>query len=165
MAMEQDLLTTLRNIQFLHDLPDEYLEPISSVAHTKEYRAGTVIFREGQKESEIYLMFKGAVALEMCAPGQGCQQLQTVGAGELLGWSPLLGFDRVTATARALEPTKVIVIDARQLLALCEHNPRFGYEFMRRTALALTSRLLAARLHLLDVYKAEIPILPDRKDD
>ena len=36
---------------------------------------------------------------------------------------------------------------------------------MRRTALALTNRLLAARLHLLDVYKAEIPVLPDEEEE
>ena len=38
----------------------------------------------------------------------------------------------MTATARVLEPTTLLVLDARQLVTLCEHNPRFGYEFMRR---------------------------------
>jgi hypothetical protein len=40
-------------------------------------------------------------------------------------------------------------------ISLCESDPRLGYELMRRTALALSKRLSAARLQLLDVFGAE----------
>ena len=138
-AMEQDLLPIIRDIQFLHDFPDAYLEPLASVASLKEYPPGSVVFREGQKAETLFLVVTGAVSLEFCTPGLGCKRLQTVGAGELLGWSPILGLIEMTATARVLAPTTLLVIDANQLVALCEHNPRFGYEFMRRTALALVA--------------------------
>jgi len=163
--MEQDLLPIIREIQFLHDLPDDYLEPLAAIASIQDYQAGAFAFREGQKETRFYLIIKGVVSLEFCTPGLGCKRLQTVGAGELLGWSPILGLTEVTATARVLEPTRLLVIDARQLAALCEHNPRFGYELMRRTALALSQRLSATRLQLLDVYQHELPVLPDRAED
>jgi CRP-like cAMP-binding protein len=158
--MEQDLLPILRDIQFLHDFPDAYLEPLCSVASLKECSPGVVVFREGQKEERVYLIVSGAISLEFCAPGVGCKRLQTVGAGELLGWSPILGLKEVSATARVLERSILVVIDAKQLLALCEHNPRFGYDFMRRTALALTQRLSATRLQLLDIYQHELPTVP-----
>jgi CRP/FNR family cyclic AMP-dependent transcriptional regulator len=160
--MEQDLLPIIRDIQFLHDFPDDYLEPLASVARVQDYPAGAIAFREGQKETRLYLIIKGVVSLEFCTPGLGCKRFQTVGAGELLGWSPILGLTEVTATARVLEPAKLLVIDAHQLAALCEHNPRFGYEFMRRTALALSHRLSATRLQLLDVYQHELPVVTDR---
>ena len=160
--MEEDLLPILHDIQFLHDFPDEYLEPLASIASIRDYQAGAVAFREGQKETRLYLIVKGVVSLEFCTPGQGCIRFQTVGAGELLGWSPILGLNEVTATARILEPARLLVIEARQLAALCEHNPRFGYEFMRRTALALSQRLNATRLQLVDVYRHELPVVTDR---
>ena len=125
-------------------------------AGTREHEPGAIVFREGQKETRFYLIVNGRVSLEFCTPGLGCKRLQTVGAGELLGWSPILGLSEMTATARVLEPTTLLVIDARQLVTLCEHNPRFGYEFMRRTALALSQRLSATRLQLLDVYQHEL---------
>jgi CRP-like cAMP-binding protein len=158
--MDQDLPSIIRNLHFLHDFPDEYLEPIASVASLKDCAPGTIVFREGQKESRLYLIVDGAVALEFCTPGLGCKRFQTVGTGELLGWSPVLGLDEITATARVVEKTTLLVIDAKQLIALCEHNPRFGYEFMRRTALALSQRLSATRLQLLDVYNQELPVVP-----
>jgi len=160
--MEEDLLPIIREIQFLHDFPDDYLEPLASVARVQAYQAGAIAFREGQRETRLYLIIKGVVSLEFCTPGQGCKRFQTVGAGELLGWSPILGLDEVTATARVLEPARLLVIEARQLAAICEHNPRFGYEFMRRTALALSQRLNATRLQLLDVYHHELPVVADR---
>ncbi len=160
--MEEHLLPIIREIHFLHDFPDDYLEPLASIASIQDYQAGAIAFREGQKETRLYLIIKGVVSLEFCTPGQGCKRFQTVGAGELLGWSPILGLNEVTATARVLEPAKLLVIEARQLAALCEHNPRFGYEFMRRTALALSQRLNATRLQLVDVYRHELPVVTDR---
>jgi len=160
--MEEDLLPIIREIQFLHDFPNDYLQPLASIASVQDYQAGAIAFREGQKETRLYLIIKGVVSLEFCTPGQGCKRFQTVGAGELLGWSPILGLNEVTATARVLEPARLLVIEARQLAALCEHNPRFGYEFMRRTALALSQRLNATRLQLVDVYRHELPVVADR---
>ena len=58
----------------------------------------------------------------------------TVGEGELLGWSPVLEQSQLTATARAFAPTSAIEINASQILAICEHDPRFGFELMRRAA-------------------------------
>jgi CRP-like cAMP-binding protein len=163
-TMGEDLLDVIRNIHFLHDFPDAYLEPLATVASIKECAPGVVVFREGQKESRLYLVVKGAVSLEYCTPGMGCKRLQTVGTGELLGWSPVLGLSDMTATARVLEATRLLVLDARQLVTLCEHNPRFGYEFMRRTALALSQRLSATRLQLLDVYHQELPVVPEERE-
>ena len=64
---------------------------------------------------------------------------------------------RIGATARAIRPTRVVSINGNQLMALCEHNPRFGFEFMRRVVAALARRLNATRLQLLDVYSHELP--------
>ncbi|MFO0891174.1 MAG: Crp/Fnr family transcriptional regulator [Isosphaeraceae bacterium] len=159
--MADELLAVLREIHFLHDFPDAYLEPLASIASLRRYAPGTLVFREGQKESNLHLIVDGAVSLEFCTPGLGCKRLQTVGGGELLGWSPLLGLGEMSATARVLRPTTLLVVDARQLLALCEHNPRFGYELMKRTALALSQRLSATRLQLLDVYRHDLPVIPE----
>jgi hypothetical protein len=63
-----------------------------------------------------------------------------------------------------LEPTTLLILDARQLVTLCEHNPRFGYEFMRRTALALSQRLSATRLQLMDIYRHDLPVILEHEE-
>ena len=152
-----DLLATLRGIGFLHDIDDGHLKRLIPIAEVKSFPEGTTLFREGQSHPQVYLVIEGSIALEVRVSARESKRFQTVGAGELLGWSPLLGQVEMTATARALRPSTLAAIDAVQLLAICEHDPKFGFEFMRRTARALSKRLAATRLQLLDVYRAELP--------
>lgn len=158
---EEDVLQKLRSIHLLDKLPDELLTPLSEISRVEEFPAGAVIFRQGDPAKTVFLLTEGNVSLEICAPGVGCRRILTVAPGELLGWSPALDLDRMTATARALSMTRAIAADGRQLLAICEQHPRFGYEFMKRAALALSRRLNATRLQLLDVYGGQMAGAPD----
>jgi CRP/FNR family cyclic AMP-dependent transcriptional regulator len=161
--MSQDVATALRSLRLLQAFPEELLAPLVAIATVESYPAGAVIFRQGDLARTSYLIVEGNVALEICAPGVGCKRILTVTSGELLGWSPVLEQEHLTATARTLAPTRVVAVDGRQILALCEHNPRFGYEFMKRAALALARRLSATRLQLLDVYGSEMVSTPDER--
>jgi CRP-like cAMP-binding protein len=155
---EAALLEMLRQSRFLEGVGPEDLTRLAAVARLEEYPPGALLFREGQRLSHIFLVAEGNVALEICLPGQGCKRIQTVGPGELLGWSPILDQSPMTATARALGAARLIALDAPQVLAQCSHNLAFGYALMRRTALALASRLNGTRLQLLDVYRHELPV-------
>ncbi|MBI2480121.1 MAG: cyclic nucleotide-binding domain-containing protein [Planctomycetia bacterium] len=154
---------TLRGIQFLRDLPEELIDQLSGVARIVEIPAGAVIFRQGEAASTLYLVVAGNVSLEVCAPGVGCKRILTVGPGELLGWSPVLEQGRLTATARSISATEAVAFSGPQILAICEQNTRFGYEFMKRAALALAKRLNATRLQLLDVFGTQMPAATDER--
>jgi CRP-like cAMP-binding protein len=67
----------------------------------------------------------------------------------------------MTATAVAMEPCRLVAINAMQVLDVCAQNPRFGMEFMRRTALALSRRLKATRQQLVDVYEEGMPVISE----
>ena len=157
------VVETLRSLQFLQEVPDELIEQLADISRVDEFPAGTVIFRQGDPARAIYLIVEGTVTLEICASAVGCKRILTVGPGELLGWSPVLEQERLTATARTLSPTRVVEINGPQAIAMCTHNPRLGYEFMKRAALALAKRLNATRLQLLNVYGTEMPNVPDEQ--
>lgn len=144
------LLDTLEDITFLHDLAPEYRSFIASVGRLKEYAAGAVLFRAGQDAADVYLLCRGIVALEISGPGGEPAAIQTVGPGELLGWSPLLGLGPMTATARAVTPCRAVALAADRLLALGKHDPRFGMELLRRAAAVLARRLAGTRRRLLE---------------
>lgn len=145
----------LRQIRCLQDIDEEYLGPIAALARVVEFPAGKVLYREGQPLTNIYLILSGSISIEICAPGVGCRRIMTVSAGDLLGITPAVGQSLSTGTTRTLAPTKAIELNAGQVLTLCEHNPRFGYDFMRQVALAIAQRLNATRLQLLDVFGGE----------
>jgi CRP/FNR family transcriptional regulator, cyclic AMP receptor protein len=147
----------LQQSQFLENFSESHLRTLSSFADSLEVSTGERIFREGDPADAVYLIDVGRVVLEICAPGIGCKQICTLSRGELLGWSPLLDQVRFTATARALEPTRLIRMNADQLRSACQQDMSLGYDFLRRTSNALAKRLSATRLQLIDVYGAQMP--------
>ncbi len=158
---KQELLEQLRGVSFLHGIDDDHLRKLAQVARMVELEEGKVIFREGEPASNIFLIVSGTVSLEICSPGVGCRRVLTAGPGELLGWSPVLEQVRLTSTARAITPVQLIEINGGQVIAMCEHDARFGYTFMRRSALALAKRLNATRLQLLDIFGQQMPSAKD----
>jgi CRP-like cAMP-binding protein len=143
------LLETLEEMEFLHGMAREYMAYLANIGRPREYTRGSVLFHEGQPAADIYVISRGEVALEVHMPDQGHVQIQVLGPGELAGWSPLLGHGPMTATARALNRCRVVAFDVERIRALCERDPRFGQEFLRRTAVVLARRLDATRRRLL----------------
>jgi CRP/FNR family transcriptional regulator, cyclic AMP receptor protein len=161
---KDSLIETLREIRFLHDIGPMHLEQIAKIAQVRDLKEGDVVFRQGDAAQYIYLLVYGNVSLEICAAGSGCQQILTLGPGELLGWSSMLEQLSYTARARALVATRLVEINVAQLLAMCDHDPQFGYELMRQVALALAKRLSATRMQLLNVYGDQLPITPQEAE-
>jgi CRP-like cAMP-binding protein len=153
----------LKEVRFFHDIAEDLLKRIAGIAELRDAPAGTIIFREGGNSSFVYVVQNGLVSLEIRVSGRGSVQIQTVGPGELLGWSPILETGPMTATARCGVPSRLIALQVPQLLALCKHDPILDSELMRRTALALDQRLKATRLQLLDVYRHEMQVMPHQE--
>jgi CRP-like cAMP-binding protein len=157
--MSRNLLTeTLADIQFLRDIDSEHLERIANIANVRDFEVQEVVFREGQPAESLYLVVSGNVSLEICASGPGCRQILTLGPGELLGWSSLLDQSCYTARARAVEPTRLVEINVAKLNEISDRDTQFGYELMRRTAVALAKRLSGTRMQLLNVYGDQLPV-------
>jgi CRP-like cAMP-binding protein len=155
--MSNDIVSALRGMRALEGLSHEHVDRLASIAEEVAFPAGAIIFREGDPATDVYLLMEGSVSVEICAPSVGCRRILTVAEGELLGWSPVLEQGKLTASARTQAPTLAVKINGQRLLALCDEDPRFGYEFMRRAALALAKRLSATRLQLLNLYGSEMP--------
>jgi CRP/FNR family cyclic AMP-dependent transcriptional regulator len=148
---KRQLAQLLSGIDFSATLSQRILDHLADVSVLRAFPVGAVIFGEGDQNDRLYLLCSGKVDLEMNLPGRGPQRIQTLGPGDMLGWSALLGQGQMTATARAVEETQAIAASSRELLELCEEDGQLGYELMRRMAMALSSRLLDTRRRLLEV--------------
>ncbi len=155
MNSSEQLATTVSVMQklvTLVDLSEDSMQKLSELATVNAYPAGTVLFSEGKYHDQLYFIVDGLLKLEMTSTKSGRQTILTVGSGDLLAWSTILGDGTMTSTAIVSEPARVLVIDARQLKHYFERDTKFGYEMMRAIAKALSVRLLATRLQLLDLY-------------
>jgi CRP-like cAMP-binding protein len=154
-----DIAQILRGVEFFRDIADEYLQRVAGISKIVEFPARHDIFREHEPAKDVYILIRGRVSLLICAPPVGCRQLMEVSDGELIGWSPLVGRSRLSDTARTLTPTKAVAMDGEQILALCEKDARFGFEFMQRAAQTLASRLSATRIQLLKTGGEHLPAM------
>ena len=158
--MSKNLLTeTLQEIDFLKDMAPEHLEQIAEIAHIRDFDESDVVFRQGQAAENLYLVMFGNVSAEAFMPGLGCRQILTVGPGELLGWSSLLEQSCYTTWARTPESARLVQLNVAKLLKVCDRDPEFGYDLMRRTALALAKRLTKTRNQLLEAYKCSASVV------
>lgn len=138
--------------RFALGLAPHILAELAVLATRREFQPGAVIFREGTACDDLFLIKSGLVALDLQVPGRGLIRVLTIGPGELLGWSPLLGEGPMTATATALEQTAAFAISGSKLRSLCEKNYEVGFRIMQKVAAALSQRLTATRLQLLDLF-------------
>ena len=147
----------LKRLAFLAPATDDEIRQFAAVAAFETYPAGAALFREGDRLRHFSIIVSGTVAIEISGPDRRPRRIHTVSTGELLGWSPVLGSGAMTATARAITDIQLVALDASAVLTVCDADPRFGYLFMRRIAIALAARLNSTRLQLLDVSGGEIP--------
>lgn len=137
---------------FWEGLNREHLPLLSACASQMRFDAQEQIFEENAEAARFYLIESGRVALETYIPGKGPIRIQTIGAGEALGWSWLYPPYCWHFTARSLEPTETVVFDARRLRELAETNCGFGFQLAMRVGEIMLHRLQATRMQLLDFY-------------
>jgi CRP-like cAMP-binding protein len=128
------------------------LELIAGCGHNEHVPAGALLLREGEPADTFYLLRSGMVVLELHAPGRDPLRIQTLSAGDVVGWSWLFAPHRWQMDARALEPCRVVAFDGACLRGKCESDHELGYQLMRRFAASVVERLQATRFQLLDLY-------------
>ncbi len=114
--------------------------------------AGETLFREGEPADVFYLVRRGRVALELYVPARGPITVETVDAGDVVGWSWLFPPYTWHFDARAVGPVRAIAVDGACIREKCDDDPALGYELMRRFSAVLLDRLNATQLRLVDLY-------------
>nr|WP_079102711.1 cyclic nucleotide-binding domain-containing protein [Streptomyces sp. TP-A0356] len=117
------------------------------------YPAGTRLFDEGGKADRFWLLHSGEVALDVYVPGRHpAPVVETLGPGQLLGWSWISPPHRWHLGAQAVTAVEATQFPAAEVLSLCAAEPQLGYALMRRFTEVVAERLQATRTRLLDLY-------------
>jgi len=127
------------------------------LSHEELYDDGARIFDEGGPAGACWLITQGRVALDTLVPGQGRVVVETLGSGDLLGWSWLVPPYRWHFGAGAIGAVHATAYDAEQLRALADRDPRLGYLLTRQLLSVVLDRLQSTRARLLDLYGPDRP--------
>ena len=125
---------------------------LAKIARVSRFCAGETLFREGQLYNHLHWVISGRVTLEMTTGASSPKCILSLGKGDVLAWSSLVGDGRMTAKAIAMTDTELVGFDAHKLQPLMEADYELGYRLMRSIATSLSRRLLATRLQLLDLF-------------
>jgi CRP-like cAMP-binding protein len=139
---------------FLKGLEPRHLKVLVGCASNVRFNAGQFLFHEGEEANEFYMIREGKVAVQIQGAERGPITVQTIGEGEVLGWSWLIPPYRWRFDAKAAELTRAIALDGKCLRTKSEEDHDLGYELLKRFAGIIVERLESTRLQLLDVYKA-----------
>jgi len=149
----ETLAKVLAEHPFVHGLDPEHLELITGCSKNVKFDAGEFIFKEGQEANEFYFIRQGRAALQIFDPNRGPLTIQTIGRGEILGWSWLIPPYHWHFDAHVNSPIRAIALDGKCLRGKCQNDPKLGFELLKRFAHIMEQRLRATQLQLLDLYK------------
>lgn len=153
--MEIQTLEQIISEQPLFDgLDQSFTKLLVGCASNVRYEPESYIFREGEEANQFFLVRQGRVTLEIHPPHRKPIVIETLGAGDIIGWSWLLPPYVWKLDARATATTILIALDGKCLRTKCEASHDLGYEILKRFAQIIERRLEATRLQLLDVYAA-----------
>ncbi len=139
-------------VPLLADLDAPTLALVAGCASLGHFAAGDLLAREGAPADTFFAVRDGRVALELVAPARAIV-IETLGPGDVCGWSWLFAPYRWQFDVRAVEPVRVLAFDAACLRGKIERDDALGYALMRRFVPVMLERLQATRLRLVDVYR------------
>ncbi len=151
-AEEDATVASLARHPFLRGVNHTHLALLADSVLISHFKAGQVIFREGGPADHFYLIEQGRVVLESGAGYGEPAVIETIGAGDLLGWSWMMPPYVWHFTARAVEPTEAIHFVGSILRQYCEKDHSLGFELHKRMSAVMMKRLQAARKKMLSIH-------------
>ena len=133
-------------------LTQEQLEFIVGCAQNVHFEEGEKIAKSGDAADTFYLIRMGEVALDISVPNKQSVRIDTVEAGQVLGWSWLIPPFEWKYDVTATELVRAVAFDGACLRGKCDAEPVLGYELLRRFSQIIVGRLQATRLRLIDIY-------------
>jgi CRP-like cAMP-binding protein len=125
-----------------------------NITDSRRVPAGHVIFEEGSRGEEFYLILQGRVAISKAG-----LMLAELGAGGHFGEMAMVDKSPRSATARVVEDSKVLVIQRQQFYEIMRRDPNMAVKLMwsfiqvLNTRLRLTNNELLSARDTIDVLR------------
>jgi CRP-like cAMP-binding protein len=130
----------------------------------REFPAGDTLFHEGDAGAEMYVIQSGVIEI-VKRVGSEEHRLALLEHGEFLGEMAILNGKPRTATARVLETSRCLVLDAHTLETLLGKSPEIALRLMKKLAARLDAADEWIRILMNPDPRARILLTLKRKAD
>jgi serine/threonine protein phosphatase PrpC len=137
-------LDTLRAIPLFKYLSYKGLVKVMNITDNRRVPAGTLLFEEGSRGEDFYLILQGRVAIE-----KGGLLLAELGAGGHFGEMAMVDKSPRSATARVVEDSKLLIIQRQQFYEIMRRDPNMAVKLMWSFIQVLNTRLRLTNNELL----------------
>ncbi|MGW8378065.1 cyclic nucleotide-binding domain-containing protein [Streptomyces sp. ODS28] len=144
--------TTYSPTRINASLPADHRARLLETARDVNFDGGTRLFDEGAPAEHFWIVRSGAVTLDIRTPDGGMVVIDTLGQGELVGWSWLFPPYTWQLGAEAMTPVRTSEFEAATVRRLMDEDPRLGAAVNHWVGWVLAHRLNAARSRLLNMY-------------
>jgi len=99
--------------------------------HVRLYAPGAVIFQEGDRGEELYIIIEGEVEIRKSTYSSSSKTLISLHAGDIFGEMSIIENKARSASAVAIKPTKLLVMNDVLFERMIEKNPDFAKKMIR----------------------------------
>ena len=144
-AINQSLRSELRASALTQDLPDEAVDELAKRGMPLELKKDDpLLFQDVRGGLGLFIVLSGSIAIRKRVDGDiAGRQLAVLHPGDCVGEYSLLDGQPLSATASAIEPSRLFFLPSGQFRALTEQNPHLGCQLYRNLARYLVRRLRA----------------------
>jgi len=135
--------------QMFGDFLRHDLEILAHYANTREVENGELVFNEGDKGKQMYLVVRGSVKI-LKDSGKETQSLTTVKKGHTMGEMSILDQLPYSASAVAEENTLLVAISQADFELLAKEHPYLEFSILKRIARLISLRLRQTTGSLVD---------------
>jgi CRP-like cAMP-binding protein len=115
----------------------EEIEELSSNKSCNTYKKGQVIFHEGNRPHGVFCVNEGKIKISQMGSDGKEQILRLAKSGDLLGYRALIEGSKYSASAVALDDTKVCFISSEDFNKLVDSNTKVANDLLKTIAKAL----------------------------
>ncbi len=133
------------------NLSDAQLQVIERICTSKVFKPGEIICEQDATGENLYVIEEGLAGIILELGPLSQRQVQAASSFDAVDWSAVIEPYVCTATVKAIEKTKALVINGKELTDLCNTYPEIGCKVSRGIARVVATRLRYAYAQLLGV--------------
>lgn len=134
----------LRSCYLFSDVDNQVLEELIEFAKIKSYPPGTVLFYQGEKGSQLYVILSGKVQVYVTSKAGKELIVGILSPGETFGEIAVFNEVNRIATVKTLEQTQLLTLEREELLPYLKNNPEVAI------------KIIGAQCKRLAVFNADI---------
>jgi CRP/FNR family cyclic AMP-dependent transcriptional regulator len=148
--MTLDIKRTLGEHAFMQGLAGSHIESLAPLASEVVFEENELVLVDGRRSSDFYLVTSGSVAVELRTP-RYVVCVESLGCGQVFGWSALLNDQDTLFQVRARERTTALCLNGAALRSKCRAEPALGTEILQRTLQVVAGRVKATEIRFAEM--------------